>query len=451
MPPALASEIVRRPARSTTAPVAPSFFVGLLRRAAFAATLVAAACFVPAGCGGRDDGGGDGRALAIGVQEFNANLFWSAGARPSLPAPFGPFRDRLAALRPRYFRLLVSWDQAQPRAGAPPSFARREAGCVRDVPPCAPYQGVRDRLRALASQQRAQPGGWQALVVLLETPAWAAAPAQGCEPRGGDARARPPSDLAAYRRFVVALIEEARRDGATLRYWSAWNEPNHPGFLNPQRERCTLGSAALAPERYARMVRALEQGLDAAPGDQRIVLGELAGYDRPRPTAASAAEFIRALPRDVACLSDVWSQHAYVGRSGRARGADYAGDAGPAGSPGLLAAVERALDAHGCRRRKRIWITETGVGGARAGRPRPTDQASLAAGCRDLQRALLAWYRDPRVDAAFQYTFREDNLFPVGLVDTPLTRTYPTYDLFRAWGGGRAPGAPPPALPASCR
>ncbi|MDX6702335.1 MAG: hypothetical protein QOF26_2561, partial [Baekduia sp.] len=39
--------------------------------------------------------------------------------------------------------------------------------------------------------------------------------------------------------------------------------------------------------------------------------------------------------------------------------------------------------------------------------------------------------------------------YPVGLADPGLTRAYPTYDLWKAWGA-RAPSDPAPALPASC-
>jgi hypothetical protein len=63
---------------------------------------------------------------------------------------------------------------------------------------------------------------------------------------------------------------------------------------------------------------------------------------------------------------------------------------------------------------------------------------------------LARWRRDPRVTVAFQYSFRDDPVFPVGLADTSLTRTWPAYDLWRAWGGGRPPDGPEPALPAAC-
>ena len=46
--------------------------------------------------------------------------------------------------------------------------------------------------------------------------------------------------------------------------------------------------------------------------------------------------------------------------------------------------------------------------------------------------------------AAFQYTVRDDPAFPVGLADSRLRRAWPAFALLRAWGGERAPEAPPP-------
>ena len=69
---------------------------------------------------------------------------------------------------------------------------------------------------------------------------------------------------------------------------------------------------------------------------------------------------------------------------------------------------------------------------------------SQAQGCRLLHQRLLQWYRDPRVTLAVQYEFREDNLFPTGLVTTDLTRTRPALAEWQAWGGDRKPDAPPP-------
>jgi hypothetical protein len=380
--------------------------------------------------------------LAVGVDEENPNLVTPG----RVPPEFAPSRDRLAALKPAFVRLDVIWSRVQPSANAPPQWDAENAGCVRDTPPCAPFRGVRDQLRALAARRAADGGGWEPYVVLFGAPEWATQERTGCVPEGVGPTGLAIRDdaLPAYRRFVAGLLELGRQEGIPLRLWSAWNEPNQPAFLAPQRERCSVRSPSLAPGSYARLVRELRAALDAAAGDQRIVLGETAGYDRPLPTATGAAEFIRGLPRDVACASDVWAQHAYVGGSEPGPAADLAADADRSGSVDLLREVREALDAAGCPREKHIWITETGVGGDKPGQARPTDEAALRDQCRAMDAALRAWHADPRVDAAFQYTFREDDQYPVGLIDVGLSRAYPTAELWRVWSH-RAPDAPPPA------
>ncbi len=82
-------------------------------------------------------------------------------------------------------------------------------------------------------------------------------------------------------------------------------------------------------------------------------------------------------------------------------------------------------------------MTETGVGGTRVGAPRQYSPDELLADCRAMRTALRRWARDRRVDAAFQYTFREDTAFPVGLADPGLSRTYPVYEVWRNAAGGR--------------
>ena len=48
---------------------------------------------------------------------------------------------------------------------------------------------------------------------------------------------------------------------------------------------------------------------------------------------------------------------------------------------------------------------------------------------------------------AVQYTLREDDTFPTGLVTTKLDRAYPALALWQAWGA-REPGDPP--SPSAC-
>src|SRR5829696_1918504 len=206
------------------------------------------------------DGSGE---LSIGISEANPSFFWSADARPDLPAPFGMFRNRLVSMKPRYYRLFLDW--ASYRPGATLDLAGQKSGCIRVVPPCAPYAGVREQLEAVASAQR-QYGGFEVFLVPYATPAALAAAPAGCEPNGTPPAARMVRDVDRYREFIRAVLALARDVGVDIRYWSPWNEPNHPAFLSPQRAGCDTSSPVLSPALYSRLARALKQELDAAPG-----------------------------------------------------------------------------------------------------------------------------------------------------------------------------------------
>ena len=381
------------------------------------------------------------KGLAIGLTESNANLLAASSAGSSeAPPGFGRWRALLSALHPAYLRLVVDWAKLQPSPDAPARLDAPVDGCLRGIPPCAAYAGLRDELRAIASQQRSQ-GGFEPVIVLDGVPTWASAPPSGCERPNPPATSRPirASAIGAYKSMIAAILALGRSEGVALRWWSPWNEPNHPFFISPQRAACSAAAPAVSPPVYAELARAMAAQLRADGGEHHMVMGELAGFTAAEPRAASISEFVADLPADVLCLGSVWSVHAY------ARQGPAAADAGPVGE------LEAALDRRsGCAATARIWVTETGAGAPHAGQPRPPGAADERAGCRALDVALLRWYRDPRVDAAFQYTFREDNLYPVGLADPGLSRLYPAYWLLRAWGGTRPASAPPPPLPAQC-
>ena len=378
------------------------------------------------------------RGLAIGVTEANATLLFTSQERPDVGA-LGPWRERLGALRPRYFRLPVDWSQLQPSADALPQWDLPADGCQRGGGPCAGYGGIRDVLRAVRSQQRAT-GGWEVLVSLYGVPAWAARAPGGCERPGTGPRSRPITDsgLDGYRALVRSLLALARAEGVRLRWWTPWNEPNGPFFVSPQRQGCSTNTTALAPGVYTRLARALRAELEAEPGEQGLVVGELADYADRRRYGASIPEFYEALPDDVVCSASVFSQHAYAQRGQQAD------------DPGAIGQLQRTLADRPCTAGKPIWVTETGVGGAHVGDRRSGGPATQRADCRAMATALSRWRRDPRVTAAFQYTFRDDPVFPVGLADVSLTRTWPAYALWLAWGGERAPLDPEPELPAAC-
>jgi hypothetical protein len=94
---------------------------------------------------------------------------------------------------------------------------------------------------------------------------------------------------------------------------------------------------------------------------------------------------------------------------------------------GVVDAVDAALLSHDCH--KPLWIAETGTFDHR---------------CAAMAAVLRAWADDPRVDAAFQYTFRDAPSFPVGLVSSSLRTTYGSYT---AWHAFSRPRAAPPENP----
>jgi hypothetical protein len=386
---------------------------------------------------------GSAGGLAIGLTEGNANLLL-APPHP-VPAGFAPARELVWKLAPAYVRVLVDWASLEPTAGGRPALDHPQSGCSRTTPPCGAFAGIDAELRAIASRSAGAGGAPQVVMVLFDAPAWAARAPSGCERPGAGPGARPANaaGMRAYRELVLSLLALGRRDGVDLRWWSAWDEPNQPLFIGPQRATCATASPALAPATYAGLVRTLADALRSAGGTHEIVLGDLADLPNPRPQGAGIAEFVHDLPEDVLCLSTVWAQHEYP-KAGKSEALD-------GGGSGDVALLERALDARGtCGRRARIWVTETGVGNPHNGAIRSTSPAALASSCRLMSHALENWYHDPRVDVAFQYSFREDALFPVGLLSPDLSRVYPTYGLLEDWAGTREPSAPAPSPPAAC-
>ncbi len=349
--------------------------------------------------------------LSTGLTESDPRLLVPAGPTARVAA-------KAVALRPAYVRVLVPWERIQPRAGRKPNWDAPPGGCPRHAPGCRSPRGMRALLEAIGRRQAAD-GGWKILAVPYFTPLWAVAgPPTGCQrPRNRHARAQMPR-IAAYRHFLRALNALADKVGVTIDYITPWNEPNHPGFLQPQRALCRLTSKAIAPRAYARLVRAAARERRFG---QTIVLGSLAGLQRPRVYGAGVAEFIRGLPHDVACTPGPFAQHAYVGTKARGSRAPQRADLAAAPRSGLLDDAIAALDAKACPELKTLWIAETGTFDHR---------------CEAMFSALRTWASSDRIEAAFQYTFRESRAYPVGLVSPSLFDTYGSYRAWLAFAGG---------------
>jgi hypothetical protein len=385
------------------------------------------------------------RGPAFGLTEDNPNLLWSPSGAHQPPAPFQGAAAELRALHPTYLRLLIDWAALQPKPDSPPMLEAPGDGCAREVGPCGAYKGIRDELAAIASEQRAQRAaggdGFHVLIDIFGTPQWAALEPSGCEPVGTTSFSRPlrPGAISSYRALIGSLLELAASQGVALEWWSPWNEPNDASFISPQRAVCTAGSEPLAPAEYAQLASAMASELADVHGTHHIILGELSGFQRGSTHTTSIAEFVGALPASVICLAAAWSLHDYASYGSAQRG----------GEP--VSSLEAALNARGqCGARAPIWITESGAGAPHAGHARAPGASGEEEGCQALANQLIGWYSDPRIDAVFQYTFREDPAFPVGLISADLTHLYPTYSLWLAWARAYAAGQPPPTPAAGC-
>ncbi|HEX4509616.1 MAG TPA: hypothetical protein VH328_06040, partial [Burkholderiaceae bacterium] len=272
-------------------------------------------------------------------------------------------------------------------------------------------------------------------------PAWAARTPGGCELEGTRAFSRPISaaGLVGYRAVIDSLLALGARDGVELKWWAPWNEPNDPLFVSPQHASCDERAPTVAPAVYAELAQAAADELAAAGGVHHLLLGELNAFPTDSPHRTSVASFVAALPQSVICLSETWSIHSYAARYD------------PAPEPEPTAELERSLDLRGkCGRQASIWVTEAGAGAPHPGLPRPAGAADEHKGCLRLAQQLQGWTADPRVKAIFQYSFREDPAFPVGLLSADLSHVYPAYGLWADYTRASARGLAPPPQTALC-
>src|SRR5829696_1895132 len=91
---------------------------------------------------------GDGH-LAVGITEPNPSFVRTG----EVAHEFARWRDALAEMRPTYYRLSVDWAGNTDPDGAGIDFGKPSPGCMRDIPPCAGYDGVRAQLAAVAEAQ----------------------------------------------------------------------------------------------------------------------------------------------------------------------------------------------------------------------------------------------------------------------------------------------------------
>ena len=163
--------------------------------------------------------------------------------------------------------------------------------------------------------------GLRLIPYVCYTPGWASS-----EPDSDAVWTTPPKDLAAFGRFVGALVDRYK---GRIRSWEIWNEPDIPEFWT--------GST----QQYAALLAEGSRAVRRADPTARVVLGGIAR----RP------EFLRELLRDegVSPLIDVVNCHSYF---------ETWHDGAIEGLPTYLGLIAGVIDDHG--HGQELWMAEVG-------------------------------------------------------------------------------------------
>ena len=359
----------------------------------------------------------------------------------------GPVRCRraawLSALHPRYFRLLVDWAALQPSPGSPPASR-------------APGRRLRPRRRRPAAPTRASPASSrrsppssgprapageaapQVVVDLLGAPAWATLPA-----------ARLRSGRTPPRRATLAPARARRLSRADRATWSRSDaakasrcrggrrgtSPTTLASSAPSARAAAPTGAPLAPDAYAELARAMARRAEGL-GARRAAAARRARRLRERLAPSAQRRRVRRArcPRTSSASSRDWSVHAYAAYGPRATGGGEPGRGTRAGARRTrrLRGGRARLGDRGRRRRAR----------ARAGRAAAAPAEAAGRLPRRWPRRSQRWRSDPRVAAIFQYTFREDPAYPVGLERIHAAEDGCTRPMARVDGARRARALP---------
>jgi hypothetical protein len=241
------------------------------------------------------------------------------------------------------------------------------------------------------------------------------------EPARGNPRWKPdPLEFAAFA-HAVAL----RYRGRVSRYL-IWNEPNQPGWLEPQsscsRARCT----PVAPHLYRALVRAAYPAIKEADPRAPVVIGTLAPRGGDGDTTESPLRplvFVRAMAcvnrnlrpvterycrRFRPALADGFSIHPHGVLNAPDQPSTDRDDARMGDLPRVERLLDRLSSAHRLRAsggRFGLYLTEFGY---RTNPPDRSQGVALTLQSRWLAQATYIAWRDPRVQNITQYEWRDE-------------------------------------------
>jgi hypothetical protein len=207
--------------------------------------------------------------------------------------------------------------------------------------------------------------------------------------------------------------------------WTIWNEPNHPGFLQPQWQQTSTGLAPNSPYLYRRLVDAAYPVVKQLEPDSTVLVGATSSIGMNRPSSPEAGMaplvFLRALacvdrrlrPLETGSCSgytplegDGWSHHPYE----LLHTPDWSDRRNPdTAMMGDLGRLTRLLDRLVAMHRiapgiRSVWLTEFGY---ESNPPDPVKPFSPLEQARLINWAeYLAW-RNPQVKSFAQFLLND--------------------------------------------
>jgi aryl-phospho-beta-D-glucosidase BglC (GH1 family) len=247
--------------------------------------------------------------------------------------------DRAAAANATVIRTTVYWSKVAPT---------RPGSAANPFDPAYRLDDLDEFVRG------AQARGIEVMLTIWGTPRWAG-PAQNQLPRRL-------SDFQSFTRALASRYSGRFSDYPHVRFFSIWNEPNRGIFLSPQFDK---RGRSLAPQLYAKLVRAGYAGLKAGNSLAVVGIGETASNGRDRKTTRSDRQDTHSPGRFAELLGqvrprikfDAWAHHPYptspsMKPTQRMRW--------PNVSLASLPTFEKSLDKWFARKRVPVWITEYG-------------------------------------------------------------------------------------------
>jgi hypothetical protein len=305
--------------------------------------------------------------------------------------------ERTRGAGARYVRILADWRYVATRAPQPASDDPAHPG--DDMYDWGPV----DREVVLAKRHGLEP-----LLLIYGAPKWA----ERCTAPDPDHPCDP--DPEALGRFAEAAARRYAGDFEGLprvRYWQAWNEPNHRFFLYPQHRDGELVSPAM----YREMLEAFSSSVKRVHPDNLVVSAGLAPLARPG-VSTGPLRFMRELlcmkgrqrPAPVCATRtrlDIWSTNPYTagGPTATAPGPDDVSLGDLPEMTRLLRAAERAGAIRGSLSPVPFWATEFGWDS----RPPDIGGMPLALHARWAAEALYRMWR-AGVSAVFWFQLRDE-------------------------------------------